>query len=88
MISSQTDCNACPIKDKCLGEKTKQKQTQRWEHQELLDNYNANMQTNESKAIIKDGDLSSIREEIALYIAHFKRYTNNISIDNVNTKMI
>ncbi len=51
--SSQTDCNACPIKDKCLGEKTKNKQTQRWEYQELLDNYNANMQTDESKAIIK-----------------------------------
>ena len=51
--SSQTDCNTCPIKDKCLGEKTKNKQTQRWEHQELLDTYNAKMQTDESKAIIK-----------------------------------
>ena len=51
--SSQTDCNACPIRGKCLGEKTKNKQTQRWEHQELLDNYNAKMQKDESKAIIK-----------------------------------
>jgi hypothetical protein len=51
--SSQSDCNACPIKDKCLGEKTKQKQTQRWEHQELLDNYNKNMKIPEAKALYK-----------------------------------
>jgi len=51
--SSQTDCMACPIKDKCLGEKTKTKQTQRWEHQELLDNYNQNMRTPEAKALFK-----------------------------------
>jgi len=135
--SSQTDCLSCPIKSKCLGEKTKQKQTQRWEHQELLDEYNHKMQTDESKAIIKkrgsivehpfgtikrnlgwdhflvrgkkkvagenalimfaynfkrllnligialfkklmialkDGNLSKIREEIALYIASFRPY--------------
>ena len=51
--SSQTDCNACPIKDKCLGEKTKQKQTQRWEHQEILDKYNQNLKTPKSKALFK-----------------------------------
>jgi len=135
--SSQSDCLSCPIKSKCLGEKTKQKQTQRWEHQELLDEYNHKMQTDESKAIIKkrgsivehpfgtikrslgwdhflvrgkkkvagenalimftynfkrllnligialfkklmiavkDGDLSKIKEEIALYIASFRLY--------------
>jgi len=135
--STQTDCNACTLRDKCLGEKTKTKQTQRWEHQEVLDKYNRNMRTPESKALfkkrgsivehpfgtikrtlgwdhflvrskkkvqgenalimftynfkhlfnligialfkklmvaIKDGDLSSIREEIALYIASFRLY--------------
>ncbi len=46
--SSQSDCNTCSIRDKCLGEKTKQKQTQRWEHQELLDKYNKNMKTPEA----------------------------------------
>ncbi len=51
--SSQTDCIACPIKDKCLGEKTKTKQTQRWEHQEVLDIYNQNLETPEAKALIK-----------------------------------
>jgi len=51
--SSQTDCMACPIKDKCLGEKTKTKQTQRWEHQEILDKYNKNLTTPEAKALMK-----------------------------------
>ena len=51
--SSQTDCNACPIRNKCLGEKTNQKQTQRWEHQEVLDNYNQNMTTPAAKALYK-----------------------------------
>ncbi len=138
--SSQTDCMACPIKDKCLGEKTKTKQTQRWEYQEILDKYNQNLETPESKALIKkrssivehpfgtikrnlgwdhflvrskkkvqgenalimftynfkrllnligialfkklmialaNGDLTQIREEIALYIANFRLYILN-----------
>jgi len=142
--SSQTDCNACALRDKCLGEKTKTKQTQRWEHQEVLDKYNRNMKTPESKALfkkrgsivehpfgtikrtlgwdhflvrskkkvqgenalimftynfkhllnligialfkklmiaIKDGDLSSIREEIALYIASFRLYVTLIMLN-------
>ncbi len=138
--SSQTDCNACSIKDKCLGEKTKQKQTQRWEHQELLDTYNKNLETPAAKALFKkrgsivehpfgtikrnlgwdhflvrskkkvqgenalimftynfkrllnligialfkklmkaldNGDISKIKEEIALYIASFRLYMFN-----------
>jgi hypothetical protein len=51
--SSQSDCNACSIRNKCLGEKTKQKQTQRWEHQELLDNYNKKLDRAETKALFK-----------------------------------
>jgi hypothetical protein len=51
--SSQTDCNACSIRDKCLGEKTRTKQTQRWEHQEILDKYNQDLETPESKALMK-----------------------------------
>jgi len=46
-------CGACPIKEKCLGERTNYKQIQRWEHQALLDAYNQKMQTDESKTIIK-----------------------------------
>jgi len=142
--SSQTDCMACPIKDKCLGEKTKTKQTQRWEHQEILDKYNQNLETQESKALmkkrgsivehpfgtikrnlgwdhflvrskkkvqgenalimftynfkrllnligivlfkkllvaLKDGNLTQIREEIALHIASFKLYMLNFLLN-------
>lgn len=46
-------CGACPLKAQCLGETTKYKQIQRWEHQELIDAYNQQMQTKESKEIIK-----------------------------------
>lgn len=45
-------CGACPLKVQCLGETTKYKQIQRWEHQELLDEYNKQMQTEEYKEII------------------------------------
>jgi len=138
--SSQSDCNACPIRDKCLGDKTKQKQTQRWEHQELLDNYNKKLDRPEAKVLFKkrgsivehpfgtikrnlgwdhflvrskkkvqgenalimftynfkrllnligialfkkllialdNGDITKIREEIALYIASFRLYILN-----------
>lgn len=51
--SSQTDCNVCSIRDKCLGEKTKTKQTQRWEHQKILDEYNQDLETPESKNLMK-----------------------------------
>ena len=37
----------------CLGEKTKHKQIQRWEHQQLIDDYNTKMQSDEAKVIIK-----------------------------------
>jgi hypothetical protein len=50
-ISSKV-CQACPLKTQCLGEKTKQKQIQRWEHQQLIRDYNARMKTEVSKAII------------------------------------
>jgi transposase len=128
-------CTACPIKDKCLGKTTRYKQIQRWAEQELLDKYYQDLETPESKALmkkrgsivehpfgtikrnlgwdhflvrskkkvqgenalimftynfkrllnligialfkklliaLKDGDLSKIREEIALYIASFR----------------
>jgi len=142
--SSQTDCNACSIRNKCLGEKTKTKQTQRWEHQEILDKYNQDLETPEAKALmkkrgsivehpfgtikrnlgwdhflvrskkkvqgenalimftynfkrllnligivlfkkliiaLKDGNLTKIREEIALYIVSFRLYILNFLLN-------
>jgi transposase len=51
--TSSKVCGACPIKEKCLGEKTKHKQIQRWEHQQIIDDYNGRMKTEASKTIIK-----------------------------------
>lgn len=51
-ISSKI-CQACSLKAHCLGEKTKQKQIQRWEHQELIDDYHEKMQTEAAKAVMK-----------------------------------
>ena len=51
--TSSKVCGACPIKEQCLGEKTKHKQIQRWEHQQLIDDYNARMRSNEAKAVMK-----------------------------------
>ncbi len=34
--SSSADCNNCPLKDKCLGKKSKTRELYRWEHEEVL----------------------------------------------------
>ena len=51
--SSSKVCKACPLQAECLGEKTKHKQIQRWEHQQLIDDYHAAMQTDKAKAVMK-----------------------------------
>jgi formylmethanofuran dehydrogenase subunit E len=51
--TSSKVCKACPLQTQCLGEKTKHKQIQRWEHQQLIDEYHAKMKTETSKALIK-----------------------------------
>lgn len=51
--SSQKVCNLCTLKEKCLGDKSNAKQIQRWEYQEMMDNYHQQIQTKKAKAIIK-----------------------------------
>lgn len=34
--SSRTDCNNCPVREKCLGKKSKTRSLYRWEHEEVL----------------------------------------------------
>jgi hypothetical protein len=51
--TSSKVCKACPLQTQCLGEKTKHKQIQRWEHQQIIDDYHEKMQTDEAKATIK-----------------------------------
>lgn len=35
--SSTTDCNNCPVREKCLGKKSKTRSLYRWEHEEVLE---------------------------------------------------
>jgi len=51
--TSSKVCKACPLQAQCLGEKTKHKQMQRWEYQHVIDDYNAKMQTDEAKVVMK-----------------------------------
>ena len=46
-------CAVCSKKEQCLGKTTKAKQIQRWEYQDMMDQYFQKIQTEESKAIIK-----------------------------------
>jgi hypothetical protein len=51
-ISSKV-CQTCPLQAQCLGEKSKQKQIQRWEHQQLIDDYHARMKSEAARAVMK-----------------------------------
>ena len=46
-------CRSCPLRDKCLPEKTATKSIYIWEHQEILDKHKAKMKTYSAKKIIK-----------------------------------
>jgi hypothetical protein len=51
--TSSKVCKACPLQTQCLGEKTKHKQIQRWEHQQIIDDYDAKMKSEAAKAVMK-----------------------------------
>jgi hypothetical protein len=51
--TSSKMCKACPLQAECLGEKTRHKQIQRWEHQQLIDDYHAKMKTEAARAVMK-----------------------------------
>jgi len=51
--SKPKTCASCSKKEQCLGTTTKVKQIQRWEHQEMMDNYHQKMKTKQAKEIIK-----------------------------------
>jgi transposase len=51
--SSQNICSQCSLKEQCLGDKSRVKQIQRWEHQEIIDDYSQRLQTKEAKDIMK-----------------------------------
>jgi transposase len=46
-------CKACPIKNKCIPDKTPYKRIFRWEHEEIMEQHIKNMNTQEAKKIVK-----------------------------------
>jgi len=51
-ISSKI-CQICPLKQNCITEKVKTKYLYRWEHENIIDNYNKKMATSKSKNIVR-----------------------------------
>jgi hypothetical protein len=50
---SSTYCKVCPLKQNCLSDVTPNKQMYRWEHEDIIDNYNKKMATPQAKKIVK-----------------------------------
>ncbi len=46
-------CKACPLKDKCIPNKTPYKRLFRWEHEEVIEKHIKKMKTEEYKDIVK-----------------------------------
>ncbi len=51
--SSSEKCKQCPIRDKCLPDKTAYKRLFRWEHESVIEEHIKMMKTDEAKSIIK-----------------------------------
>jgi transposase len=46
-------CKDCPLKEKCITGKTQYKRIYRWEHEEVIEKFKEDMQSDEAKKIIK-----------------------------------
>jgi transposase len=42
-VSRKADCDACPLRSRCVTEKTPTRTVQRWEHEDVLDRHRARM---------------------------------------------
>ena len=50
---SSSNCKICPLKQNCLSDVTPNKQMYRWEHENIIDDYNKKMATPKSKNIVR-----------------------------------
>ncbi len=50
---SSSNCKICPLKQNCLSGATPNKQMYRWEHENIIDNYNKKMAIPKSKNIVR-----------------------------------
>ena len=46
-------CNACPLREKCLSEKSKTRKIERWEHQEVVERHQARMKSEEAQGAMR-----------------------------------
>ncbi len=51
--ASTSSCKNCPLKDKCIPNKTKYKQMYRWEHEKIVDEHKLKMSTQKAKDIVR-----------------------------------
>ena len=51
--ASTSSCKRCPLKDKCIPNKTKYKQMYRWEHEKIVDEHKLKMSTQKAKDIVR-----------------------------------
>jgi len=51
--ASSKICRHCPLRDKCIPDKTAYKRIFRWEHEEIIETHSKQMQAEEAKVIIK-----------------------------------
>lgn len=42
-VSHKADCDACPLRSRCVTEKTPRRTVYRWEHEDVLDRHRARM---------------------------------------------
>ncbi len=51
--ASSVQCKQCPMRNKCLPDKTTSKQIFRWEHESIIEEHTKTMKTDTAKSIIK-----------------------------------
>lgn len=52
-VSPAATCKICPLKDQCLGKKSRYKQLYRWEHEAVVDAHKLKMKTTHAKEMVK-----------------------------------
>ncbi len=51
--SKTADCNGCPLREKCLGEKSKTRTIERWEHEDVVERHEEHMKSPEAEGSMR-----------------------------------
>ena len=52
-VALQSICSACPLRSRCLTDKARRREVQRWEHQDVVDRHRIRMAQAEADAIMR-----------------------------------